>query len=62
MKKISVFFCAVCVALLTCFPVFADVITPTLPGQGSLRAVWAVIVSAVTAAATFIWHLLTRNK
>ncbi|MBQ7542535.1 MAG: hypothetical protein IJT44_09630 [Clostridia bacterium] len=64
MKKISVFFCTVCVGLLTSFAVFADVIGPRIPvvDNPDPKSIWAVIVSAVVAVATYIWHLLTQKK
>ena len=64
-KKLSVFFCTLCIGMTACFPVFADVIGPgqIMPAPGSsVRVIWGAIVSAVMAAASFLWRWLTHKK
>ena len=65
MKKLSVFFCTACVALMMSFPAFADVISPGIPNitlHPSNFSIWGIIVSSIAAAAAFIWHLFSRKK
>ena len=65
MKKISIFFCTLCIGLTACFSAFADVVGPGLLPSApdvSPRAIWGIIVSAVMAALSFIWHWLTHRK
>ena len=66
MKKISIFFCAVSVALMTTIPAFADMIGPGLPsgpiGIPESKSIWGIIISVILAIGTYIWHLLTHKK
>lgn len=66
MKKLSIFFCALCVCMIVCFPVFADMINP-FPGgvvvpDLSGREILGIVVSAVLAAVTAFWYWLTHKK